>query len=143
MVMDGKAYKISRSALGRIRYVNPDHRNALINTPIQATGSDLQKISLGRLYRELAKPKYSEFMLVNAVHDSILLEVPDKRTGEASKLLQRVMEQAGNEILQAIPCLTEVKVGKNWSFKKDKRGFGLRVIFRGASSMRRRLFGNR
>ncbi len=139
--IDGVAYKISRSALGRIRYVNPDHRNALINTPIQATGSDLQKIVLGRLYKELANPKYSEFKLVNAVHDSVLIEVPDKRAGEASRLLQGVMEQAGNEILQVIPCLTDVKVGKDWSFKENKHGFGLRAIFRGAASMRQRLFG--
>jgi DNA polymerase-1 len=141
-VMDGEAYKISRSALGRTRYVDPNHRNALINTPIQATCSDLQKIALGRLYRELAMSKYSEFKLVNAVHDSILLEVPDKRTGEASRLLQGVMEQAGKEILQVIPCLTEVKMGKDWSFKKDKYRFGLGAIFRGAASMGRRLFGH-
>lgn len=121
--INGVAYKMSRSALGRIRYVNPSHRNALINTPVQATGADLQKIALGRLYNELAMPKYNEFKLVNAVHDSILLEVPDKRTREASKLLQGVMEQAGNEILRVIPCLTDVKVGKDWSFRKDKGVF--------------------
>jgi DNA polymerase-1 len=141
-VIDGEVYKISRSALGRIRYVNPDHRNALINTPIQATGSDLQKIALGRLYRELATPRYSEFKLVNAVHDSILLEVPDKRTGEATRLLQGVMEQAGNEILQVIPCSTDVKVGKDWSFKKDKHRFGLGAIFHGAASIGQRIFGH-
>lgn len=135
--IDGDAYKISQSALGRIRYTDPDHRNALINTPVQATGADLQKIALGRLYKELATPGYSEFKLVNAVHDSILLEVPDKRTGEASRLLQRVMEQAGNEILQVIPCSTDVKVGKDWSFKKDKHRFGLRAIFRRAASIGR------
>lgn len=134
-VINGDAYKISRSALGRIRYVNPNHRNALINTPVQATGSDLQKIALGRLYKDLTMPKYREFKLVNAVHDSILLEVPDKRTGEASKLLKGVMEQAGNEILQEIPCLTDIKVGKDWSFKEGKRS-----IFRRAIAMGLRLF---
>jgi DNA polymerase-1 len=123
VTVDKVAYKISRSALGRIRYVDPDHRNALINTPVQATGADLQKIALGRLYKELAKPEYSDFKLVNAVHDSILLEVPDKRTGEAARLIQGAMEQAGNEILKVIPCLAEVKVGKDWSFKKDKSGW--------------------
>ncbi len=105
-----------------MRYVDPDHRNALINTPVQSTGADLQKIALGRLYRELAKPEHDAFNLVNAVHDSILLEVPDRRTGEAMRLIQRVMEEAGEEILKEVPCLTEVKVGKDWSFPKDKRG---------------------
>lgn len=122
VTVDGRAYKVSRSALGRLRYVDPDHRNALINTPVQSTGADLQKIALGRLYRELAKPEHDAFNLVNAVHDSILLEVPDRRTCEAMRLIQRVMEEAGEEILKEVPCLTEVKVGKDWSFPKDKRG---------------------
>jgi DNA polymerase I-like protein with 3'-5' exonuclease and polymerase domains len=121
LTIDRKTYKISRSALGRLRYIDPDQRNALINTPVQATGADLQKIALGRLYRELTKPEHEAFNLVNAVHDSILLEVPDKRTGEAARLIQRVMEEAGGEILKVVPCLTEVKVGKDWSFPKDKR----------------------
>ena len=122
LTADGRAYKVSRSALGRLRYVDPDHRNALINTPVQATGADLQKIALGRLYRELAKPEHTAFKLVNAVHDSILLEVPDQRTGEATRLIQTVMEGAGDEILKMVPCLTDVKIGKDWSFPKDKRG---------------------
>jgi DNA polymerase-1 len=118
--VDGQAYKISRSALGRIRHVDPRHRNAMINTPVQATGADLQKIALGRLYEKIASPQYSDFRLINAVHDSILLEVPDKRKKEASRLLSRVMEEAGNEILKVIPCLTDVKVGTDWSFDKDR-----------------------
>jgi DNA polymerase-1 len=133
MTIDRKAYKISRSALGRLRYINPDQRNALINTPVQATGADLQKIALGSLYRELAKQEYKDFNLVNAVHDSILLEVPDKRTGEAVKLIQRVMEEAGGEILKVVPCLTDSKVGKDWSFPKDNRGFG--AILRRVASL--------
>jgi DNA polymerase I len=126
-VVNGVEYKISRSALGRIRYVDPSQRNALINTPVQSSGADLQKIALGRLYQKLALPEHNEFKLVNAVHDSILLEVPRKQTTQASKLLQDVMEQAGNEILQKIPCLTDTKAGKDWSFGDGKSGslFGL------------------
>ena len=128
-VIEGVEYKISRSALGRIRYVDPGLRNALINTPVQASGSDLQKMALGRLYEKLALPKYSDFKLINAVHDSILLEVPNKRAREAASLLQGVMEGAGDEILKIIPCTTDAKMGKDWSFKKDKHRFGLRTIF--------------
>jgi DNA polymerase-1 len=134
-VIEGVEYKISRSALGRIRYVDPGLRNALINTPVQASGSDLQKMALGRLYEKLALLKYSDFKLINAVHDSILLEVPNKRAREAASLLQGVMEGAGNEILKIIPCTTDAKMGKDWSFKKDKHRFGLRTIFSKAFSM--------
>jgi len=127
--IDRETYKISRSALGRIRYVDPQHRNALINTPVQATGADLQKTALGRLYEKIALPEYSDFRLINAVHDSILLEVPDKRKKEASRLLQNIMEEAGNEILKVIPCLTDVKVGKDWSFDEDGSRSGLCGLF--------------
>jgi len=145
MVSDGvrltaigrETYKISRSALGRIRYVDPRHRNALINTPVQSSGADLQKIALGRIYEKLTLPKYSDFRLINAVHDSILLEVPHRRAKEASKLLKDVMEQAGNEMLKVIPCKTEAKMGKDWSFKNESR-FGLGTIFSKAVSMIRR-----
>ena len=137
-VIEGVEYKISRSALGRIRYVDPRLRNALINTPVQATGSDLQKMALGRLYERLALPKYSDFKLINAVHDSILLEVPNKRAREAASLLQAVMEGAGNEMLKIIPCTTDAKIGKDWSFKKDKHRFGFSAIFSKAFSMIRR-----
>lgn len=138
--IDRETYKISRSALGRIRYVDPQHRNALINTPVQATGADLQKTALGRLYEKIALPRYSDFRLINAVHDSILLEVPDKRKSEASRLLQSVMDEAGNEILKVIPCLTDIKVGKDWSFDEDGSRSGLGGIFSRAISRMRRLF---
>jgi len=140
-VVDGKVYRVSRSALGRIRYVDPSHRNALIN-PVQASGADLQKIALGRLYQKLALPKYAEFKLVNAVHDSILLEVPDKRTKEAAKLLQGIMEEAGDEILKVIPCLTDVIIGKDWSFRDEKHRSVIGSIFHGAVSVGRQLFGH-
>jgi len=138
VVIGGAEYRISRSALGRIRYVDPDHRNALINTPVQASGSDLQKMALGRVYKRLNQPKYIDFRLINAVHDSILLEVPDRRVGDATRLLQEVMEEAGNEILKVIPCPTDVKSGKDWSFRRDQHRFGIRSVFHRAAAIFRR-----
>ena len=138
--IDRETYKISRSALGRIRYIDPRQRNALINTPVQATGADLQKTALGRLYEKLALPEYSDFRLINAVHDSILLEVPDKRTKEASKLLKKVMEEAGSEILKVIPCLTDVKTGRDLSFNEGGIRSGLGSIFFRAISRMKRIF---
>jgi DNA polymerase I len=134
-VVNGEVYKVSKSMLGRIRYVDPSQRNALINNPVQSTGADLQKIALGSLFKKLTLPKYSEFKLVNAVHDSILLEVPDNRVREASKLLQDVMEHAGKEMLREIPCLTEVKVGKDWSFRKDKHRSMFGAMFHKVAAM--------
>jgi hypothetical protein len=48
------------------------------------------------------------------------------------------MEQAGNERLKIIPCTTEAKIGKDWSFKDDKHRFGLRTALSRSFSMIRR-----
>ncbi|HON35931.1 MAG: DNA polymerase [Methanothrix sp.] len=138
VVVDGAEYRASRSALGRIRYVDPNHRNALINTPVQASGSDLQKMALGRVYQRLNQPKYTDFRLINAVHDSILLEVPDRLVGDASRLLQEVMEKAGDELLKIIPCTIDVKTGKDWSFRRDPHRSRIRSILHRASALFRR-----
>jgi hypothetical protein len=34
------------------------------------------------------------------------------------------MEEAGNEILKVIPCLTDVKTGKDWALDDDRSGLG-------------------
>jgi len=138
VVVDGAEYRASRSALGRIRYVDPNHRNALINTPVQASGSDLQKMALGRVYQRLNQPKYTDFRLINAVHDSILLEVPDRLVGDASRLLQEVMEKAGDELLKIIPCTIDVKTGKDWSLRRDPHRSRIRSILHRASALFRR-----
>jgi DNA polymerase I-like protein with 3'-5' exonuclease and polymerase domains len=67
---------------------------------------------------------------VNAVHDSIVLEVPDGSVKEATKLLQEVMNRSGDEILREIPCLTEVKAGKNWSLGEGEKGSAIMQFLR-------------
>lgn len=68
--------------------------------------------------------------------------MPDKRAKEAAKLLQGVMEEAGDEMLKVIPCLMDVKIGKDWSFREDKHRSALGAVFHGAVSIGRRLLGH-
>lgn len=109
-----EVYKISRSKLGRIRHVPPSHRTILLNNPVQSTGADLLKLALGGLYRELPE----DIRIVNIVHDSIVLEAPEAKVEEASELLRRVMERAGNEVLELIPCKTDTKISTYWGKKE-------------------------
>lgn len=131
-IIGGKAWKVAKSILGRRRYIEPHRKTLLLTTPVQASGADLQKIALARLYQELIGPVYEDFRLVNAVHDSILLEVPEAKVEEASMLLKGIMEKAGNELLKVIPCITDVKVGRDWSFEVVTKASCVQTIKEGA-----------
>lgn len=114
----GEVYKISRSKLGRVRYVPPSHRTVLLNNPVQSTGADLLKLAMGRLYKDLATPEYEDVKIVNLVHDSIVLEAPESRVLEASGLLKQVMERAGDDVLELISCKTDTKITSCWGEKE-------------------------
>lgn len=112
----GEVYKVSRSKLGRIRYVPPSYRTIMLNNPVQSTGADLLKLALGDLYKELVK--HEDIKIINLVHDSIVLEAPESRVEDAAAMLSRVMEQAGNEVLEVIPCKTDTKISCHWGEKE-------------------------
>ena len=111
----GEVYKISRSKLGRVRYVPPSYKTILLNNPVQSTGADLLKLAMGKLYKELAA--HEDINIVNLIHDSIVLEAPENKVEEAKALLSMAMEQAGNEILELIPCKTDTKISCRWGEK--------------------------
>lgn len=49
-----------------------------INTPVQSASGDYATLSISLLYEDLCKKKLTKhFKLINAVHDSTLLEIPD------------------------------------------------------------------
>jgi DNA polymerase I-like protein with 3'-5' exonuclease and polymerase domains len=119
-VIDGEAYKVSRSALGRIRYIDPGQRNPLINTPIQSTRADLQKIALGRLYEELAKPENDAIMTgilvtkykmgqINAEDLELMAEDLSKqeRASAAKKVLAGI--KGAGELKELISCRSPTK----------------------------------
>ncbi len=60
----GEVYKISRSKLGRIRYIPPSYRTIMLNNPVRSTGANMLKLALGGLYKELVKPGYEDFRVV-------------------------------------------------------------------------------
>ena len=108
----------------------------LSNLP-NLTGEDAREF-LHRFYAAYPGLKIWQQMVSDGARlTAIGRETYKKRAREASKLLKGVMEQAGNEMLKVIPCETDAKMGKDWSFKDESR-FGLGTIFSKAISMIRR-----
>lgn len=81
-----------------------------MNYGIQATASEGMKEALIRLM----KNKKNTWKLKVAVHDEIVLEVPDEDVEEAKEFLKNVMIDGMEEIIKSIPIEVEVKAAKYW-----------------------------
>ncbi len=82
-------------------------KRAAANMPIQGTEADLMKMAMLAVEDKIAG--LGEQIL--QVHDSILVEVPEKNAPKVAKILQDTMES-----IYALPVTlkVDVKTGKNW-----------------------------
>jgi len=55
--------------------------------------------------------------IIGTVHDEIILEVPDRLSGEAAAILKETMIHAGEVYLSRVPIEVEVTVADNWAEK--------------------------
>ncbi|MDQ3123616.1 MAG: DNA polymerase, partial [bacterium] len=78
-----------------------------INMPIQGTAADLTKLAMVRVQEKL--PEGSNMLL--QIHDSILIEVPEKDADKVGKILVEVME---NVYELPVKLKADISVGKNW-----------------------------
>lgn len=91
------------------------------NYPVQgfATG-DIVPLVLGAVYHALVAHK-DNALLINTVHDSILLDVRREAEYSIGALVKEVMEDAPRMLLETfditfdLPLTVEVKSGKDWS----------------------------
>jgi DNA polymerase-1 len=85
-----------------------------INMPIQGTASDIVKIAMLNVDRELEREGLKTKMLMQ-VHDELLFEVPDDEVTRASELIKEAMESAAK---LDVPLVVEIGVGENWTNAK-------------------------
>ena len=107
-------YKISMSEFGRLRRLpalnsesRKEYNHALkagFNLPIQSFGASLCKRSMVALYRK-------GYRIVNQIHDSIMVEVPNGLVAKATADIKNVMETIYQ--LQ-VPLVVEPKVLENF-----------------------------
>lgn len=118
--------KILRTPLGRLRRFGlistqflHDMENQAANFAISSTASDMTLISGARLQPLL---HMIDCHIVNIVHDSLLVEVPEKEGAilQASKLLIATMANTPHQLLQSkVPFEIELKRGTHWGLLEE------------------------
>lgn len=106
--------------LGRRRYL-PEINNKnqairqfaerqAVNTPIQGSASDLIKLAMLSLHRQIKERKLKTRMVLQ-IHDELLFDAPESELPEIVPLVRERME---NVLKLDVPLKVEIKKGKNW-----------------------------
>ncbi len=111
----------AQTLLGRRRYfknINSKNHNlktaderAAINLPIQGTASDMLKIAMINIDKEMRRQGFKSLMMLQ-VHDELVFEVFESEVSALTELVVKQMESA--LLLGDIPLLVDTGTGKNW-----------------------------
>lgn len=89
-------------------------RNAL-NYPVQGTAAEMTKLAAIFFFSWLKEKELLGIVLiVNIVHDEIVVECPKNISEEVAKNLKECMEKAGNLFCTTIPIKAEPKITDKW-----------------------------
>jgi len=109
-----------QTILGRRRYIqeiNSPNRmiresaeRMAINMPVQGTSSDIIKVAMIDLHRELQARSLKSRMLLQ-VHDELIFEVPQD---EMELMTQLVPQKMSSAIQLIVPVKVDIKFGLNW-----------------------------
>lgn len=129
-------YHRVNSPLGRVRHLpdilSPDNgvrmeaERQAINSPVQATASDMMLFAMTKLHKEL-NPQ--EAGMVLTLHDSICFEIREEMVGEYMPLIKQTMESLplketfGFECV--VPIIAEVEASTHWKGTPDASGLGI------------------
>jgi len=81
-----------------------------INAPIQGTASDLIKIAMIEIHKELEARRAKAQMIIQ-VHDELVFDIPEE---EDKELTPMIVERMENATKLSVPIKVTVKRGKNW-----------------------------
>jgi DNA polymerase-1 len=85
-------------------------RRIAINTPIQGSSSDVIKIAMREIGKELRTGRWRAAMLIQ-IHDELLFEVERRQAREFGGFVSKAMENAWRF---QVPLTVNVKTGENW-----------------------------
>jgi DNA polymerase-1 len=107
------------SAMGRKIHVNKysyQSDNCSANSPIQSTAAEMIKLALASFYQQW-KLEWGPFGVCAVVHDEIDVLCKSSDAKEVAKMLKYCMEEAGNNIINPIPCKSDVEIVQSWGGK--------------------------
>jgi DNA polymerase-1 len=109
-----------QTILGHRRYipeVNSSNRmvreaaeRMAINMPVQGTSSDIIKVAMINIHREMQQRGLKSRMLLQ-VHDELIFETPQDEVEEVSGLIS---DKMATSIHLTVPLKVDIKVGPNW-----------------------------
>lgn len=104
------------STLGRINIWSSKSPklNQIINYPIQADCADILKRAISNWYLEYLHQRLDAYLVLTA-YDQLVIEVKKEQVGYAAKMLEKVMIEAGQYLLDPVPVVVDIKIGKYWS----------------------------
>jgi len=81
-----------------------------VNTPIQGSASDLIKLAMVRIHRNIKNNKFNSRMILQ-VHDELVFNLA---SGEEEAFTLMVKKEMENALQLVVPLKVTVKKGKNW-----------------------------
>ena len=113
-----KHHFIVKTALGRV--VSPDRYADALNIPVQGTIGETTKMAMNFLMEDYPT-LMTEGMIINMVHDSIILDFPDEYAEDAGEALEASMKLAWTEISKSslfnyhnLPMGVEVDIAQHF-----------------------------
>jgi len=108
-----------RTLAGRVRKFGNDPvaddrgamRREAMNYPIQGAASDIAKIALAYIRREL---NGTDARLINTIHDEFVVECAEELAPEVSEKTGQAMTRAGEKLLKKVPVEVEVEISREW-----------------------------
>ena len=85
--------------------------NEMINQPVQGLNADITKLALVKLTGWLPFDAH----VIGMLHDEVLVECSEGMAAKVSSLVHRCMEQVAQRLLEPIPVIVDVQVGKSWA----------------------------
>lgn len=82
-----------------------------LNYPVQATAAEGFKEALALLIERLP----SGWLLIAAVHDELVLEVPEEQAEDAAAFLADVMKEGMSRLIDKVPIQVDVRLSPYWN----------------------------
>lgn len=95
------------------------YRPKVLNYPVQGFSADIMMVARISLYRRLVASK-RKALLINTVHDSIMLDSPKEEVYTIAKMIDSVFEDLPRNLSRLfninynVPMEVETKIGINW-----------------------------
>ena len=97
-----------------------------INSPVQATASDLMLFAMTRLHK-LLDPR--EAYMVATLHDAIMLQIRDDKLDKWIPIIREIMENLPTKktfgFEPSVPIVVDIEHDQHWTGTPDASGLGI------------------